>query len=50
MDSTLVKVTLKGIKGVSKAYNVEFLHSHRQPLKLKHFLTLVVSRENKPTA
>ena len=33
IDSTLIKFTLKGIDGVSKAYSVASLHSHRQPLK-----------------
>ena len=33
MNSTLIKVTLKGIEGVSNAYSVVYLHSHRQPLK-----------------
>ena len=49
MDSTFIKVTLKGIEGVSKAYGVVSLHSHRQILKQEHCLTLVVSRESKPT-
>ena len=47
MDSTLIKVTLKGIESVRKAYSVS-LHSHRQPLKQENCLTLVVIRESKP--
>ena len=49
MDSTLTKDTLKEIEGVSKVYSVVSLHSHRKPLKQEHCLTLVVSRESRPT-
>ena len=41
MDNTLIKVTLKGIEGVSKAHSVVSLYSHRQPFKNNYYYYIV---------